>query len=187
MNSGRPTSGTAHRFHTVSQFHQFGKIGEIVVSLHLQVPVWKTPKMVKSRLAGDRIEVNISIKRRVGERVNHPTVEAVEAAGEERCSFFNLTLSACSSWTYISLFPFHLIFLCSTELFTLSSNSVSLPYLFLNLWAAVQTLADLYLNVSSTLSGSHYSRAAGSALYISFQNFSPCTCGQTQPFSAANY
>ncbi len=45
-------------------------------------------------------------------------------------------------------------FICSMELFTLSSESVSLPYLFLNLWALVQTLADLYLNVSSTLSRS---------------------------------
>lgn len=62
-------------------------------------------------------------------------------------------------------------FICSMELFTLSSESVSLPYLFLNLWALVQTLADLYLNVSSTLSRSHYSRAGGFALSISFQNF----------------
>lgn len=35
-------------------------------------------------------------------------------------------------------------FTCSIELFTLSSESVSLPYLFSNLWALVQTLADLY-------------------------------------------
>lgn len=62
-------------------------------------------------------------------------------------------------------------FICSMELFTFSSESVSLPYLFLNLWALVQTLADLYLNVSTTLGGSHYSRAGGFALSISFPNF----------------
>lgn len=62
-------------------------------------------------------------------------------------------------------------FICSVQLFTLSSESVSLPYLFLNLWALVQTLADLYLNVSSTLSRTHYGRAGGFAVYISFQNF----------------
>lgn len=45
-------------------------------------------------------------------------------------------------------------FICFMELFTFSTESVSLPYLFLNLWALVQTLADLSLNVFSTLSGS---------------------------------
>lgn len=62
-------------------------------------------------------------------------------------------------------------FICSMELFTLPSESLSRPYLFSHLWALVQTLADLYLNVFSTLSGSHYSRAGGSPLSISFQNF----------------
>lgn len=73
------------------------------------------------------------------------------------------------------------------ELFTLSSESMSLPYLFSNLWALVQTLADLYLNVSSTLSGSHYSRAGGSVLSISFLNFFLSTCGDLQLFRNANY
>lgn len=79
-------------------------------------------------------------------------------------------------------------FICSMQLFTLSSESVSLPYLFLNLWALVQTLADLYLNVFSTLSRTHYSRAGGFAVSISFQKFFPfCTCGKSQLFRNANY
>ena len=60
-------------------------------------------------------------------------------------------------------FPFSISFdfICSMELFTLSSESLSLLYLFSTPWASVQTQADLYLNVSPSLSGSHYSRAGG--------------------------
>lgn len=82
-------------------------------------------------------------------------------------------------------FSFH--FMCSMQLFTLSSESVSLPYLFLNLWAPVQTLTDLYLNVSSTLSRSHYSRASGFALSISFQNFLVALAAILSCFATPNY
>lgn len=77
-------------------------------------------------------------------------------------------------------------FICSIELFTLSSESVSLPYLFSNLWALVQTLADLYFKCLL-----HSERISLQQSWwlctISFQNFFLCTCGDLWLFRYANY
>lgn len=139
----------------------------------------KRQRLQMRRRAGDGMRHNISIRRRVDDHIINPAL-GVKTGGRKMQLFFHRrkkgpTTSGASlplgrSTLYFSL-SISFDFICSIEIFTLSSESVSLPYLFLNLWAVVQTLADLYLNVSSTLSGSHYSRAGGSALSISFPNF----------------
>lgn len=84
-------------------------------------------------------------------------------------------------------------FICSIELFTLSSESVSLPYLFSNLWALVQTLADLYFKClfhSERISlqcgpvALHYLILK---VFFLFFFFAFCTCGDLWLFRRANY
>lgn len=115
-----------------------------------------------------------------------PASATEKRAGQTSGAIFPLGGAALQSSLSISF-----DFICSIELFTLSSESVSLPYLFSNLWALVQTLADLYFKC--LFHSERISLQCGPvALHyliskVFFFFFAFYTCGDLWPFRRANY